>query len=142
MSAAATLYDQVGGFDKILALCQRWHELCLAHPVAAHPFEHGTHPQHDVRLAAYLSEVFGGPKLYSAGYGDESFVQRTHAGHGDHPELDEICIQLFEQALMDVGVAGESAARVAAYFRRATEDQRAYLSRDAVVPERLPMNLA
>ena len=75
-----SLYDDVGGFDVLLAVCRRWNALCLADPVAAHPFSHGTlHPQHDERLAAYLAEALGGPRLYTGGYGDESKVQRMHA---------------------------------------------------------------
>src|SRR5580658_10038846 len=116
-----TLYDEIGGFDKILALCRRWHALCLADPEAAHPFEHELHPQHDERLAAYLSEAFGGPALYTGGYGDETYVQRLHACNGVHVELDEACLRQFDQALADVGITGTAAERAAAYFRRSTE---------------------
>ena len=42
-----TLYQEVGGFDRLLALTRTWHRLCLEDPVAAHPFEHALHPQHD-----------------------------------------------------------------------------------------------
>ena len=122
----STLYESLGGFDALLALCKRWHELCLADPVAAHPFEHDLHPQHDERLAAYLAEATGGPKLYTAGYGDETSMQRMHAGQGVHVELDERCLALFERALADVGLPAAPAARLAAHFRRATEAQRAY----------------
>jgi len=134
-----TLYDAVGGFDGLLAACRRWHQLCLAHPLAAHPFEHGLHPQHDERLAAYLAEVAGGPKLYSAGYGDETSMQRMHAGNGDHRELDECCIVLFEQALAEVGLPAGPAGRLAAHFRRATEAQRAYATSKRLVPEGLTL---
>jgi len=133
----ATLYESLGGFDALLTVCRRWHQLCLADPVAAHPFEHGLHPQHDERLAAYLAEVTGGPKLYAAGYGDESSMQRLHAGNGDHRELDERCLALFGQALADVGVPAGPAARLAAHFRRATEAQRAYAASAENVPDSL-----
>ena len=137
-----TLYQAVGGFDVVLALCRRWHELCLANPEAAHPFERGVHPHHDVRLAAYLAEAFGGPSLYSAGYGDESSVQRLHAGNGVHIELDEACLLEFDRALADVGVTGDPAAKASAYFRRATEEQRKYSVSASQVPNALPFNLA
>jgi hemoglobin len=134
-----TLYQSLGGFDALLALCRRWHELCLADPLAAHPFSHpGMHPQHDERLAAYFAESTGGPKLYTAGYGDESSMQRLHAGNGEHRELDERCLALFDQALADVGIPAPAAARLAAHFRRATDAQRAYGSS----PEDVPAGLA
>lgn len=135
----ATLYESLGGFDALLALCRRWHQLCLADPVAAHPFEHDLHPLHDERLAAYFAEVTGGPKLYTAGYGTESSMQRMHAGNGEHRELDERCLALFEKALADVGLPAGPAARLAAHFRRATEAQRAYAAGAEHVPDALSL---
>jgi hemoglobin len=137
-----TLYAQVGGFDVLLALCVRWHELCLQHPVAAHPFERDIHAQHDERLAAYLAQALGGPPLYTAGYGDESSVQRLHACNGEHVELDEACLALFDQAITDVGIRPDAAARIAAYFRGATEAQRVYAAEGAQVPDDLPFRYA
>jgi hemoglobin len=141
-SSDGSLYEEIGGFDRILALTRRWHALCLQNPDAAHPFEHPLHPQHDERLAAYLAEAFGGPKLYSAGYGDESYVQRLHACNGVHIELDEACLAEFDRALADVGIAGDPAAKASAYFRRATEAQRAWSEKEASVPANLPFNFA
>lgn len=136
------LYSAMGGFDEILALARRWHDLCLQNPDAAHPFEHGLHPHHDIRLAAYLAEAFGGPALYSAGYGDETQVQRIHAGNGEHVTMDEACLAEWDRALADVGITGDAAAQASAYFRRATEEQRAWSDPAAVVPEGLPFNHA
>ncbi|MDF0531641.1 oxidoreductase [Tsukamurella sp. 8F] len=138
-----TLYDDAGGFDALLALCRRWHDLCLADPVAAHPFSHpGQHPQHDERLAAYLAEALGGPPLYTAGYGDESLVQRMHAGNGEHHELDEICLRLFDRALEDTAVPAHAAARISRYFRTATEAMGRYSASRGLVPAGLPLNRA
>ena len=134
-----TLYRALGGFDALLAVCRRWHQLCLADPVAAHPFEHGLHPQHDERLAAYLAEATGGPKLYTGGYGDEVSMQRLHAGNGEHRDLDERCLALFEQALADAGIPAVPAARLAAHFRGAAEAQRAYASSVEDVPAGLTL---
>ncbi len=138
----ATLYEDLGGFDHILALTRRWHELCLQDPVAAHPFERGVNPHHEERLAAYLAEAFGGPALYTAGYGDESYVQQLHACNGVHIELDEACLATFDLALADLGLTGEPAARASAYFRRATEEQRTWGEKGTQVPADLPFNYA
>jgi len=140
--ADKSLYDQIGGFDAVLALCRRWHALCLQDPIAAHPFEHGLHPQHDERLAAYLSEAFGGPALYSAGYGDETYVQRLHACNGEHIELDEACLAKFDQALAETGITGPLAARISTYFRGATEAQRKWSAKGSTVPGGLPFRFA
>lgn len=137
-----SLYEEVGGFDRILALCKAWQLRLKDDPLAWHPFEHGTHPRHDERLAAYLAEAFGGPPLYTAGYGDESSMQRIHAGNGEHVELDEACLKAFDLAVADVGLTGQVAQRVSGYFRRATVEQREWGARDTVVPDGLPFNYA
>lgn len=135
-----SLYTDIGGFDRVLALCQAWQARLREDPLAFHPFEHGTHPQHEERLAAYLAQAFGGPPLYTAGYGDESSVQRTHACNGEHAELDEACLAAFDRAVADVGLTGDVGQRVSAYFRRATIAQRRYATPATPVPDGLPFN--
>ena len=137
-----TLYDEIGGFDRILALCRAWHARLKQDPLAWHPFEHGVHPRHDERLAAYLAEAFGGPPLYTAGYGDESSMTRIHAGHGEHVDLDEACLKAFDLAVADVALSESVGRRVSGYFRRATEAQRQWGNPANVVPDGLPFNRA
>jgi hemoglobin len=137
-----SLYEEIGGFDRILALCKAWHVQLKKDPLAWHPFEHGTHPRHDERLAAYLAEAFGGPPLYTAGYGDESSMQRVHACNGVHVELDEACLKAFDMAVADIGLTGEAAQRVSGYFRRATEAQREWGEKGKRVPDGLTFNHA
>jgi hemoglobin len=136
------LYDEVGGFDRILALCKAWHSRLREDALAWHPFERGVHPNHDERLAAYLAEAFGGPPLYTAGYGDESSMMRIHAGHGEHVELDEACLRAFDLAVSDIGLTGELAQRVSGYFRRATGAQRQWADPEVKVPDGLPFNFS
>ncbi|MFC7755942.1 globin domain-containing protein [Tsukamurella soli] len=141
MLGGMTRYDEAGGFDVVLPLCRRWHELCLVDPIAAHPFSHsGQHPRHDERLAAYLAEAFGGPPLFTAGYGDESSVRRMHAGSGVHRELDEACLRLFDRAGVGVVIDTAAAERISRYFREATEAMNAYGTGVDLVPDGLPLN--
>jgi len=137
-----SLYTDVGGFDRILDLCHAWHARLKQDPLAWHPFEHGTHPNHDERLAAYLAEAFGGPPLYTAGFGNESSMLRIHAGHGEHAELDEACLNAFDMAVSDIGLTGDVARRVSGYFRRATLEQRKWEQPGTKVPDGLPFNHA
>jgi len=138
-----SLYADLGGFDVILAVCRRWHRLCLEDPLSAHPFEHGLHPQHDERLAAYLAEATGGPALYTGGYGDETVVQRMHADKGAGEELEDACLTRFDRALAEERVPVEAAAALNAYFRAATVALRVYAERPASdVPDGLPFNYA
>ena len=78
----------------------------------------------------------------TAGYGDESSVQRRHACNGVHVELDEACLKAFDLAVADIGLWGEPARRVSAYFRRATVDQRRWGAAGTTVPDGLPFNYA
>ena len=137
---AMSLYSELGGFDRVLALCRAWHARLQQDPLAWHPFEHGTHPRHDERLAAYLSQAFGGPPLYTAGYRDESSMLRLHAGHGEHADLDEACLKAFDLAIADAAITGDLASRVSAYFRRATIEQRQWAEPGATVPLDRPFN--
>lgn len=135
-----SLYEDVGGFDRILALCKAWHVRLQQDALAWHPFSHGTHPNHDERLAAYLSEAFGGPPLYTAGFGTESSMTRLHAGHGEHADLDEACLRAFDLAVADIGLTGTVAQRVSAYFRHATLEQRQWADPAVRVPDGLAFN--
>lgn len=100
-----TIYEAVGGDEGLLRLASAWHARVLEDEVVSHAFSHGFHPQHTERLAAYWAEALGGPKTYSAQYGDETSVVRTHSGNGPHEEMDQRAIACFDLALQDIGLA-------------------------------------
>jgi len=106
-----TVYEATGGADGMRALAGAWHARVMADEVVAHPFSHGLHPDHIERLAAYLGEALGGPPSYSDAYGDETSVVRIHSGHGRHEDMDRRAIACFDQALVDVGLAGDDRLR-------------------------------
>ena len=83
----------------------------MADDVVSHAFSHGFHPEHVERLAAYWAEALGGPNTYSRSYGDETIVVRMHSGNGEHDEMNRRAIACFEQALADVGLAGDPTLR-------------------------------
>jgi len=100
-----SLFEAVGGADGVLRLAHAWHERVLADEVVSHAFSHGFHPQHTERLAAYWTEAWGGPPLYSERHGSESSVVRMHSGNGVHEEMDRRAIECFDRALEDVQIA-------------------------------------
>lgn len=136
---AQTLYEALGGAERVWALAHAWHERVMADPVVAHAFSHGFHPQHTERLAAYWGEAWGGPATYSERYGNESAVVRMHSGHGEHAEMDRRAIQCFVQALNDIGVADPQLRQVLdQYFQWATtSSMAAYPHKASEVPEGL-----
>ena len=133
MDATPTLFEAMGGHAGCLKLAHAWHERVLADEVVAHAFSHGFHPQHTERLAAYFSEAFGGPPLYTAQHGSETGVVRMHSGNGLHEEMDRRAIACFDQALEDTGLAGNQRLRRALhdYFAWATTTTMARYHRSA-----------
>jgi hemoglobin len=77
-------------------------ERCIADPVLNHPFSHGTDPEHNERLGAYLAEVFGGPSTYSE-LGGHSVMLAMHAGTGADDDLGARFLACFDQAVDDAG---------------------------------------
>jgi hemoglobin len=100
-----TVYEAIGGYDKVLGLAEAWHDRVMADEIVSHAFSHGFHPQHTERLAAYWAEALGGPARYSDLYGGESMVVRMHSGNGPHEEMDRRAIACFDEALVDAGLA-------------------------------------
>ena len=135
-----TVYDAAGGDDGLIRLAEAWHTRVMADEVVSHAFSHGFHPEHAKRLAAYWAEALGGPRTFSAQYGDESSVVRMHSGNGAHDEMDRRAIECFDQALADVGIAKEDQLRAVlhSYFAWATTTTMSRYPRSALdVPEGL-----
>ena len=102
-----TVYEAAGGDEGMRRLASAWHVRVMADAVVSHAFQHGFEPDHVERLAAYWAEALGGPTTYSDRYGDETSVVRIHSGNGIHDEMDQRAITCFDQALADVGIAGD-----------------------------------
>jgi hemoglobin len=138
----ATLFEFAGGEPAFLALANAHHALCLADPELNHPFSHPDgNPQHIERLAAYWAEVMGGPPTYSQSCGDQSSLQRMHAGNGDMTDLGRRFVACFVQAADDAGLPDDHAFRAAlrAYMEWAVSDVLVYSPQGAAVPTGLPM---
>jgi hemoglobin len=128
-----TPYEAAGGHEGLLRLAGAWHRRVIADEVVSHAFSHGYHPQHTERLAAYWGEALGGPRRYSALYGDETSVVRIHSGNGPHEEMDQRAIACFDQALEDVALATDDRLRqvLLDYFTWATTTTMSRYQRSA-----------
>ena len=134
-----TVFEAAGGIDGLCRLAAAWHRRVMADEVVGHAFSHGFHPQHVERLATYWAETLGGPSMYSESYGDETSVVRIHSGNGEHDEMDRRAIACFDQALVDVGLADDSALRQVLhdYFAWATTTTMAHHRSADDVPDGL-----
>jgi len=139
MEHSLSVYDAAGGRQAFLDLAHAWHERCLADPVVSHAFSHGFHPQHSERLAAYWIEALGGPAGFTGAIGDQSGVQRLHAGNGEHEEMDRRALACFVQALEDAGVPEAVRPTLTAYFDWAIGQMAAYPGSADDVPADLPL---
>jgi hemoglobin len=74
-----------------------------------------------------------GPASYSASFGDETAVVRIHSGNGPHEEMDHRAVACFDQALVDVGLAGNDRLRelLHDYFAWATRTAMSRYHRSA-----------
>jgi hemoglobin len=135
-----SLFAFAGGEPGFLALATAHHARCLADPELNHPFSHpDQHPHHVERLAAYWAEVLGGPPRFSQECGDQSAVQRMHAGNGDMGDLGERFVACFVAAADDAGLPADPDFRAALRAYMGGRDVLAYSPIDAVVPRGLPM---
>lgn len=128
-----SVYEAAGGEEGLLRLASAWHARVVADEVVSHAFNHGYHPQHTERLAAYWAEALGGPSAFSGELGDESSVVRMHSGNGPHQEMDRRAIDCFDLAMDDVGLTDDDAVRnvLHAYFAWATETPMSEYHRSA-----------
>ncbi|MCB1058255.1 MAG: group II truncated hemoglobin [Acidobacteria bacterium] len=134
-----SLFDALGGAEGVLRLAHAWHERVLRDEIVSHAFSHGFHPQHTERLAAYWSEAWGGPPIYSERYGTESSVVRMHSGNGLHEEMDRRAIECFDQAMEDIAIPDLALRQVLhEYFAWATTHTMAAYHESA---EQVPDNL-
>jgi hemoglobin len=117
-----SVYEAAGGDAGMLRLAEAWHVRVMADEVVSHAFRHGFDPRHTERLAAYWGEALGGPPAFSDAFGDETQVERIHAGNGEHDDMDRRAIDCFDQALDDVGLSADDRLRQALhdYFAWAT----------------------
>jgi hemoglobin len=131
-----SLFEFAGGQSALLALATAHHARCLADPELNHPFSHpGQHPQHVERLAAYWTEVLGGPQRYSASCGDHAYVMQLHAGNGDMTDLGRRFVACFVQAMDDAGLPDDPRFRAAmrAYMESAVDEVLRYGDPNSVV---------
>jgi hemoglobin len=79
--AVPSLFDWAGGQDAIERLFVRFHERVPAEPVLRDVFARmdSAHAQH---VAAFVSEVFGGPSAYSRDRGGHPHMVHKHLGRG------------------------------------------------------------
>ncbi|CAI9407012.1 hypothetical protein AESSP_01739 [Aestuariimicrobium sp. T2.26MG-19.2B] len=120
MHREPTIFEAAGGAAAVLRLARAWHERVMADEVVSHAFSHGFRADHTERLAAYLTEAWGGPTEFSDHLGSHSEVVTLHSGEGEHVEMDRRGEACFAEALVDAGIPAEVQPVLRDYWHWAT----------------------
>jgi len=75
-----TLFEWAGGLPMLLRMTHLFYDKYVPQDPMLQPLFAGMSPDHPERVAAWLGEVFGGPKSYSTTYGGYSRMISQHVG--------------------------------------------------------------
>src|SRR5687768_4051827 len=74
-----SLYEWAGGTDRLTALFDAFYERVRRDDLLG-PLFANMDPEHVAHVAAFVGEVFGGPKAYSSDRGGHAAMVRRHMG--------------------------------------------------------------
>jgi hemoglobin len=107
-----TLAEWVGGLESLRALTRRFYEKVPQDPLLAPVFAR-MDPHHADHVAAFITEVFGGPKAYSAAGGSHAHMIGRHLGRHLNEELRKRWLALMIETADEVGVPSDPEFRAA-----------------------------
>jgi CDGSH-type Zn-finger protein len=136
-----TIFEWAGGLPALTRMTRLFYEKYVpADPLLA-PLFASMSPDHPQRVAAWLGEVFGGPKRYSGEYGGYPRMISQHLGKQITEEMRARWVALLQQAAAGAGLPNDPEFRSAfgSYIewgtRLAVENSQA----DARPPKHMPM---
>jgi len=108
-----TLYEWAGGYPALLRMTKIFYGKYVADDPLLGPLFAGMAPDHPERVAAWLSEVFGGPSSYSERFGDYDRMISRHAGRGLREEQRARWVQLLSTSADEAGLPTDPEWRAA-----------------------------
>ena len=138
-----SIYEFAGGQEAFVALAEATTKRCIADPELNHAFAQELNPRHDLNLAAYWAEVFGGPNIYSRKLGGHSGMLAIHAGHGTPNDWGDRFAACFIQAIDDAKLPDDPEFRgvLCEYIRWATHQVKSVSPPGSKVEPDQPMPL-
>nr|WP_042189488.1 antibiotic biosynthesis monooxygenase [Kibdelosporangium sp. MJ126-NF4]CEL18718.1 Hemoglobin-like protein HbO [Kibdelosporangium sp. MJ126-NF4]CTQ96430.1 Hemoglobin-like protein HbO [Kibdelosporangium sp. MJ126-NF4] len=109
---APTLYEWAGGIEAFEKLFTAFYAKVADDPVLAPVFAH-MDPKHPKHVAAWLGEVFGGPKVYSEGHGGHPHMVSRHLGRALTETHRRHWVALLIDTADEVGLPAEAEFRSA-----------------------------
>jgi truncated hemoglobin YjbI/CDGSH-type Zn-finger protein len=108
-----TLFEWAGGFPALLDMTRIFYSRYVPEDPLIGPLFADMSPDHPERVAAWLSEVFGGPRFYSERYGGYRRMVAQHAGKHITPEQRARWASSMLQSADDAGLPSDAEFRAA-----------------------------
>jgi CDGSH-type Zn-finger protein/truncated hemoglobin YjbI len=108
-----TLFEWAGGYPALLRMTRIFYGKYVPQDPLIGPLFAHMAPDHPERVASWLSEVFGGPKFYSARYGDYNRMISQHLNKGLTEPQRSRWASLMVQSAVDAGLPNDAEFRAA-----------------------------
>ncbi len=99
-----TLFEWAGGLPALTRMTRIFYEKHVPEDPVLAPLFANMSPDHPVRVASWLGEVFGGPKLYSETYGGYNRMISQHLGRALAEEQRARWVELLSLSAQEAGL--------------------------------------
>jgi truncated hemoglobin YjbI len=108
-----TLYEWLGGIERLERMTRLFYDTYVPEDPLLAPVFAGIGPDHPERVAAWLGEVFGGPKTYTEEYGGYDWMVSQHLGRALTEEQRARWVQLMCRCADEAGLPTDPEFRAA-----------------------------
>jgi len=136
-----TLFEWAGGFPALLRMTRIFYTKYVPQDPLVGPLFANMSPDHPERVAAWLSEVFGGPKFYSEQYGGYSRMISEHVGKNISEEQRARWVKMLCQSADDAKLPDDPEFRAAfvAYLEWGSRIGKENSQQNALPPPNMPV---
>jgi CDGSH-type Zn-finger protein/truncated hemoglobin YjbI len=140
-SREPTLFEWAGGFPALLRMMRIFYSKYVPEDPLVGPLFANMSPDHPERVAAWLSEVFGGPGFYSQRYGGYSRMISQHVGKCITEEQRARWVEMLCQSADDAMLPNDAEFRAAfvAYLEWGSRIGQENSQQHAVPPPNMPV---
>ncbi|MBV8945993.1 MAG: CDGSH iron-sulfur domain-containing protein [Solirubrobacterales bacterium] len=106
--ATASLFEWCGGLPALTRMTRIFYEKHVPEDPLLAPLFANMSPDHPIRVARWLGEVFGGPKLYSETYGGYDRMISQHVGKALTEEKRARWVELICRSAQEAGLPSDA----------------------------------
>jgi truncated hemoglobin YjbI len=136
-----TLFEWCGGRPALTRMTRIFYEKHVPDDPLLAPLFANMAPDHPQRVARWLGEVFGGPKLYSESYGGYQRMISQHLGKALTEEMRARWVELIYRSAQDAGLPADPEFQAAfrSYIEWGSRIAVENSQPDATPPPQMPM---